>query len=109
MKRTIYVELANKETGRRLGVAGLKLLASSTMLAAIPLDRYHGDYVRAGTRFGPVETDDPHTSFPVLKVRGDDRMRERVIAAVATRYRVSAIAGHDRKLIGGNRGPRATR
>jgi hypothetical protein len=105
MRRTIYVVLADKRTGRRLGVKRLKDLARD-VAADIPrgyLDRYRGDYIAGGTRFGVTPDDDSMTPVPCMKIRADDDIRAWIVTKLAVRHRVLAIAGHDRKLIGGRR------
>ncbi len=93
MRRTIYVVLADKRTGRRLGVKRLKNLARD-VAADIPrgyLDRYRGDYIAGGTRFGVTPDDDSMTPVPCMKIRADDDIRE-----VDRPIEVSRIGHHRR-------------
>lgn len=107
-RRTVYVIVSNRK-GKRLGVTALKRLALDAT-AALPswvIDRYHGDYVKGGTRFDvldpfhhdpedPGSSDSPCSQTPVLKVRGDEVMRRRVLDFVRRENRVDTVAGHDR-------------
>lgn len=100
--RTIYV-LVETRKGRPLGVAALRTLAANLRRLSPP-PRYSDTYISGGTRFDVLEPDaEVHVSSPVLKVRGDDAYRSRALLLAAATHRIVAVAGHDRRPIGGRR------
>jgi hypothetical protein len=102
MIRTVYVVVVDRRTRATLGMAALRRLAGD-VVAEMPRgwSTYRGgEYVKAGTRF---LSDAAAGSTRVIKVRGNDHVRNLALAAIARRARVDSVHGHDRLLIGGHR------
>lgn len=98
-RRTIYVIVADRR-GARLKPAALRRLAAD-IRAGIPsghLSRRQGDYVTAGTSLRPEVTGiagPPYATVALLKVRGDEYVRDVALYLIRAKYRIEAARGHD--------------
>ena len=102
MIRTVYVALADRRTHKPLGVARIRTITAA-VIAELPRGwkTYRGgEYIVAGTRW---LLDGDERATPVLKVRGDELLRDLALLAAARLATVTAVAGHDRQLVEGRR------